>query len=135
MRVTRVEGRQTTEFPLSAEQLPIEIYFKLGFGSLEAAAEWCTRAVESLGRVQGNDPDLRGHRIVVWGPRGPERGVRRSGYGTVFLSELAIRQLRALQDVPVPQSEIVTVSALEYDLHMYRGSPIDEATYRRIRSD
>jgi hypothetical protein len=128
--VKKTQGRRTTTTPLSLEQLPVELYVKLGFRDSAEAAGWCEGAVASLEGVVLSDPALLLHRVVIWGPSAVKREVLPSPNAAVFISEVTARLLRALGRVRLPQGEVVSLSQLEADLKMYLGSTADEQAYR-----
>lgn len=108
--------------------VPVELYFRLGFRELTEAREWAERAVDVLREVRVETPVIL-DRIVVWGPRRERPGIRVEGEGYVFLSELALRCLRAVDHRPIPVPEMVSLARLHRLLEMLEGSDIDQQAY------
>lgn len=135
LSIRTTAASKTTEAPFSADQLPEELYIKIVFDDHARAAKWCADVVGWLENVQGYDSALAFHRVVIWGPKPLGAEYSLSGQGTVYVSELAIRLLRAIGPVRVSRSEITSLGQLEYDMHMYVGSADDQRAYDEIRGD
>ena len=133
--VTTTEGRHAVQYPFPPDALPIELYFKIVFDTSKVGATWCVKTLEVLERFRLDSTTERLQRVVVWGPAAPETGWETTGPGNVFVSELALRIVRASGEVRVPGAEPVSLSQLEYNLKMYVGSAADERAYRMIRAD
>lgn len=132
--VTKTESRTEHTNVLWPESLPVELYFKVVFDDPKTASNWCTQAAAMLGSVTLSGADASFQRFVVWGPKAPRDHWVAGGHGTVFISELALRVIRARGDLRVPGAEAVSLSQLDYDLHLYVGSVVDQSAYSAIRS-
>jgi hypothetical protein len=110
--------------------VPAELYFRLGFHDLVQAREWAEQAVAALGGVELHNASHL-DRIIVWGPRRQPAGIAISGEGYVFVSELALRCLRALEVQSIPVPELVSLVRLERGLEMLQGEAIDQRAYDR----
>jgi hypothetical protein len=136
MSVTVKEGRTTRSVPISPDQLPVELYFKIGFDEHATAAKWCAEVQALLKTIQLGELDGGLQRFALWGPQAPEpNGWTTGGYGYAFVSELTLRVVRAFGRIRVPGAEAVSLSELPYDLHMYMGSEADSRAYKAIRSN
>ena len=133
MSVTRTEGRTTSTYPLSPDSLPIELYFKIVFDDPRVASRWCTDAATSFSKVSLGSELTSLQRLVVWGPSAPSDNWVSGGNSNVFVSELALRIVRALGELRVPGAEPVALSQLEYNLRLYVGSASDQRAYDVIR--
>jgi hypothetical protein len=127
IRITRTEGGpspETTEFEL----LPVEIYLRANFEDENAARLWAERAVTILQEAHLRAQRFTGSQFVVWAPARRTDGFTRSGHGYVFLSELAVRVLRALGPVR-KRFELMSLSEIEPDMEMLMGTQSDRAAH------
>jgi hypothetical protein len=133
MRVQRTEGgvvASSSRF----ERLPVELYFRASFDEESTARSWAERMVQLLNDALPRLSKFDHTQVVVWAPRRRERGVRRSGFGYVYLSELTVRTLRAVTELRQPL-EVISLSGLDYELEMLMGSEIDQQAYQASRRD
>ena len=131
--ITVTQGRSETTYPVSPGSLPIELYFKIPFEEADGASTWCGQVVTTLSRVKVDSSDIGLHRIVVWGPSPPEGSWSGGGGLNAYVSELALRLLRAFGDTRVPGAIPVSLSQLDLGLHMYVGGDADQRVYRIIK--
>lgn len=73
-------------------------------------------------------------RFVIWSHAESATGWS-SGIGYAFLSESAIRILRAIGAHRIPAAEVVSLSQLERGLTMYLGSDSDSRSYKSTHHD
>ena len=128
------EGNRTSEVPLSLDQLPTELYFRIPFDDAAVAATWAESAVRVLQTMTFSNAYEALDRVVLWGSSrsGP---LAAGGPGYAFVSELAMRMLRAVGELPIPRAEMVPLSQLEAGLQLYLGAQSDALAYRRIHHD
>jgi len=131
--VKTTPGGTVGPVPLLPAQLPVELYFRLVFDTSATAEGWCTEAVRLCETVALNEVAGKLDRIVVWGPKPAQPGVRVIGRGEVFVSELALRVVRALLKAYVPSPEPVSLGQFPHDLHCYAGADADRRAYEAIR--
>jgi hypothetical protein len=128
IRIERTDSSQESGREDEPALLPTELFFRIGFADMERAREWAERAVEALGAARVPvAPDDPLHRIVVAAPRRQSPGVRLTGHGFVFMSELALRALRTLGRRSIPTAEPVALERVERGLEMLAGHPVDRA--------
>jgi hypothetical protein len=123
--------KQEDPASLSADQIPVELYFKLTFDDGTTCSTWIQSAIKVLRETRYRKSPDSIDRPVVWGPR--------EAFGSrphVFVSEIALRLLRAAGQVRVPATKgPVSVSELDAGLQLYLGCPVDERVYKGVRPD
>ena len=109
--------------------LPTELYLRLGFADVSRARAWAADAIAALTHA---DPgtDATRERVVVFAPA-PSTSGEVVGHGFVYVSELAMRVLRAVATQKIPRPELVSLAQLDPDLEMLAGTEVDRRAYDR----